>query len=166
MEGCWWSLVCWFDCCCCSCSVAELYHLFVTPWTAAHQSPLSSTVSQSLIKFVSFESVMPSNHLILCCPLLFCRQSFPTSGSFPMSWLFAWGGQRFGASASASGLPIQGWFPFILTSLTSLLSEGLSRIFCSTTVWKHQFLSAQVTLWSNSHICAWLLEVLFYLISF
>ena len=137
--------------------------LFVTPWTAAHQTSLSFIISWSLLKLMPIESMMPSNHLILFCS---CPQSFPASGSFPMSWLFAWGGQRFGASASASGLPIQGWFPFILTSLTSLLSEGLSRIFCSTTVWKHQFLSAQVTLWSNSHICAWLLEVLFYLTSF
>ena len=148
MEGCWWSLVCWFDCCCCSCSVAELYHLFVTPWTAAHQSPLSSTISQSLIKFVSFESVMPSNHLILCCPLLFCHQSFPTSGSFPMSRLFAWGGPSTGASASASVPPvnIQGWFSLGMTDLISLLSKGLARVLCSTTIQKHWFFDTQPSL--------------------
>ena len=62
--------------------------LFVTPWTAACQAPLSFTISQSLLKFMSIELVMLSNHLILCCPFLFCLQSFPVLRSFPMSWLF------------------------------------------------------------------------------
>ena len=86
--------------------------------------------------------------------------SFLASGSFPMSRLFTSGGQSIGASASASVLPMntQGWFPFGLTGLISLLSKGLSRIFSSTTVWKHQFFSAQPSLWSNSHIHTWLLE--------
>ena len=69
-------------------------HLFAaTPWAAAHQGPLSSTVSQSLLRPMSTEWVMPSNHLTLCCPLSFCPQSFPASGSFPMRWLFKSGGQ-------------------------------------------------------------------------
>ena len=87
--------------------------LFVTPWTAAHQSSLSSTVSQSLLKFMSVESVVPSNHLILCCPFSSCPQSFPASGSFSVSWLFASGGRNIGASASASVFPVNilGWFP-------------------------------------------------------
>ena len=74
--------------------------------------------------------------------------------------LFASGGQRIGASASAAVLPmnIQGWFPLVLTGLISLMSKGLSRVFSSTTVWKHQFFSAQSSLWSNSHIHTWLLE--------
>ena len=106
---------------------------------------------------VHWESVMPSNHLILCCPLLLLPQSFPASGSSWMSQFFALGGQSFGASASASVFPmnIEGWFPLGLTGLISLLSKGLSRIFSSTSFWKHQFLSVQPSLWSNSHIHTW-----------
>ena len=91
-----------------------------------------------------------------------CPQSFPASRSFPMSQFFASGGQSIGdsTSASASVLPmsIQGWFPLGLTGLISLLSKGLSRVFSSTTVQKHQFLSVQLSLWSNSRIHAWLLD--------
>ena len=81
-----------------------------------------------------------------------CLQFFPASGSFPVSRLFASGGQSIGALASASVLPmnIQGWLPLGLTGLISLLSRGLSRVFSSTKVWKHQFFSAQPSLWSNS----------------
>ena len=67
--------------------------LFATPWTAAHQASLTITNSQSLLRLVSIESVMPSNHLVLCCPLFLCLQSFPASGPFPMSELFTSGGQ-------------------------------------------------------------------------
>ena len=100
--------------------------LFVTPWTAACQASLSFTVSQSLLKFMYIESVMPSNHLILCLTLSSCLQSFPASGSFPKSRLSVSGGQSIGASAWASTLPvnIQGWFPLRLTGLISLLSKG------------------------------------------
>ena len=89
-------------------SVQSLSHvqLFVTPRTAAHQASLSITNSQSLLKLMSIESVMPSNHLILCCPLLLHLQSFPASGSFPLSQFFVSGGQSIGVSASASVLPI------------------------------------------------------------
>ena len=75
-----------------------------------------------------------------------CPQSFPSSGSFPMSWLFPPGGQSIGASVSVSVLSmnIQGWFPLGLTGLISLQSEELSRVFYNTTVWKHQFLGAQL----------------------
>ena len=91
--------------------------VFVTPWTAAHQLPLSSTISCSLLKFISIELVMLYTHLILCYPLLLCLQSFPASGSFPMSQLFTSGGQSIGASPSAPVLPmnIQGWIPLALT---------------------------------------------------
>ena len=104
--------------------------LFATPWTIAHQAPLSSTVSWTLLEFTSTKSVMLSNHLIFYCPLLLYLQSFLASGSFPMSWLFPSGGQNTGASASASVPPlnIQGWFPLGLTILISLLSKGLSRV--------------------------------------
>ena len=88
----------------------------------------------------------------------FCLQSFPASGSFPMSQFFASGGQSTGASASASVLPtyIQGWFPLGWTGLISLQSKGLSRVFSSTTIQKHQFSGAQPTLWSTFHIWTWL----------
>ena len=84
--------------------VQSLSHvqLFATPWTAAHQASLSFTISRSLLKLMSIESVMPSNHLLLCCPL----QCFPASGSFPVIQFFASGGQSIGASASASVLPM------------------------------------------------------------
>ena len=77
------------------------------PWTAACQAPLSSTVSRSLLKFMSIGLVMPSNHLILCHPFLLFLQSFPASGSFPMSRLFAWGSQSIGTSASVLPMNIQ-----------------------------------------------------------
>ena len=87
-------------------------------------------------------------------------QSFPASESLPMSQLFISGGQSIGVSASASALPmnIQGLFPLGLTGLISLLSKRLSRVFSSTTVWRHQFSGACSFLLSSSHICAWLLE--------
>ena len=78
---------------------------FATPWTVARRASLPFTISQSLLKRMSIQSVMPSNHLILCRPLL-CLQSFPASGSFLMSRLLASGGQSIGASASASVLPM------------------------------------------------------------
>ena len=79
---------------------------FVTPWTAAHQTPLFSTISWSSLKFMSIELVMLSNHLILCHPFFFYCQSFPASGSFPVNQLFTLGGQSNGASASVSVLPV------------------------------------------------------------
>ena len=92
---------------------------------------------------------MPSKHLILCCHILLLPSVFPASGSFPMSWLFASGGQRIGGSGSASVLPmnIQGWFPLGLTGLISLQSKGLSRVFSSTTVQKHQLKKRASVLW-------------------
>ena len=101
--------------------------LFVTPWTVAHQASLFITISWSLLKLMSIVLVVPSNHLVLCHPLLFLPQSCPASGSFLMSRLFASGGQSIGASALASVLPmnIQGWFPLGWTGLISLQSKGL-----------------------------------------
>ena len=127
-----------------------------TPWTAAHQASLST--SWSLLKLMSIESVMPSNHLILVVPFRSCLQSFPASGSFPMSQFFASGGQSTGASVSVLPKNIQDWFPLGLTGLISLQSKGLSRVFSNTTVQKHQFFNNQLSLWSNSHIHTWLLE--------
>ena len=117
--------------------------LFATPWTAARQASLSINNSQSLIQLMSIELVMPSNHVILCHPFSSCLQFFPASESFPMSPFITSGGQRIGASASASVLPmnIQDWFPLGLTGLISLQSNGLSRVFSNTTVQKHQDLN-------------------------
>ena len=90
----------------------------------------------------------------------FCLPSFPASGSFPMSQMFTSGSLSIGVSASASVLPmtIQGWFPLGLTGLVLLQSKCLSRVFSSTTVWKHQFFTALLSLWSNSYNHTWLLE--------
>ena len=119
------------------CSIAQLCP------TLYNQASLSFTISQSLLKLMSIELVMLSNHLILCHPLLL-PLVFLRSESFPMIQLFTSGGQSIGASASASVLPmnIQGWFPLGLTGLISLQSKGLSRVFSNTTVRKHQFFGA------------------------
>ena len=134
--------------------------LFATPWTAARQASLSITNSPSLLKFMSVDSVMPSNHLIFCWFFFSQLQSFPSSESFQMSQLFTSGGQSTGVSGSASDLPmnIQDWFPLGLTDLISLQSKGFSRVLYNTTVQKNQLFSAQLSLESNSHIHTWLLE--------
>ena len=107
---------------------------FATPRTAARLDSLSFTISWSLLKLMSIESVILSNHLILCHSLPLCLQSSPASGSFPMSRRFASGGQSTGASTLASVFPtnIQGLFPLGLTDWISLLSKGPSSIFSST----------------------------------
>ena len=136
--------------------VQSLSHvrLFATPWTAARQASLSITNSQSLANLCSLtqwchptisSSVIPfSSHL----------QSFPASGCFPRSQLFTWGSQGIGVSASASVLlmNIQDWSPLGWTGWISLQCKGLSRVFSNTTVQKHQFFSAQLSLQSNSHL--------------
>ena len=118
----------------------------LSPGVCSNSCPLSQwcylAVSSSVIPFSS------------------CPQSFPESGSFSMSQLFASSGQSIGVSASASVLPvnIQAWFPLGLTGLISLQPKGLSRVFSNTTIRKHQFSGGRPSLWSNSHICTWLLE--------
>ena len=118
---------------------------------------LSLTISQSLPKFMSITWVMPSSHIFLCRSLYLLPSIFPSMGSFPVSRHFASGGQSIGASASASVLPMnsQGWFPLGSPGLISLLSKGLSRLFTSTTVWRHQFFGAPPSLWSSSYNCTW-----------
>ena len=139
-------------------SVQLLVWLFATPWTAARQASLSITSSQSLLKLMSIESVMSSNHLILCHPLLLLPSIFPSIRLFSkesvlcIRWPKYW---RFSISPSSE---YQGWFPLGLTGLISLQFKELSRVFSSTVFQKHQFFSAQPSLWSNSHIHTWLLE--------
>ena len=127
--------------------------LSMTPWTAAYQASLSFTNSWSLSKLTSMEPVMPSNHLILCHPLL-PPSIFPASGSFPVSLFFTSGGQSIGVSASASVLPvnIQDCFPLGWTGWISLQSKGLSRVFSNITVQKHQFFGAQLALIDNGKL--------------
>ena len=144
-----------------SCSVAQscptlrphgLQHSFPypspSPGACSNSCPLSRwcypTISSSVIPFSS------------------CPQSFPASGSFLMSRLFASSGQSIGASVSVLVLlmNIQDWFPLGLTGWISLQPKGLSRVFSNTTVQNHQFFGAQPSLWSNSHIRTWLMEKL------
>ena len=132
-------------------SVRSLSHvrLFVTPWTITCQASLSITNSWSLLKLMSIESVMPSNHLILCCPLFLLPSIFPSIRVFSnelvlfIRWPKYW---RFSFSASVLPINIQDWFPLRLTGLISLLSKGLSRVFSNTIVQKHQFFSAKLSL--------------------
>ena len=124
------------------------------PWTAAYQASLSFTICWSLLRLMSIEPVMPSNHFILCCPLLLPPSIFPASGSFPMSGLFASGGQSIGTSVSVSilSMNIQDWFPLGWTGWISLQSKRLSRVFSNTTVQNHQFFTTQTSSRSNFHI--------------
>ena len=123
--------------------------LFATQWTAACQANLSIINSQSLLKLMSIELVMPSNHLILCHPLLLPPSVFPSIRVFSNESFLRIRWPKFiGVSASASVLPmnIQDWFPLGWTGLISLLSKGLSRVFSNTTVQKNQFFSVQFSL--------------------
>ena len=129
--------------------------LFATPWTAAHQANLSITNSQSLFKLMSIELVMPSNHLILCYPLLL-PSIFPSIRVSSSESVLHITWPKYWSITSVSVLPmnIQGLFPLELTGLISLQSKGLSRIFSNTTIQKHQFFGAQLSLWSISHLHA------------
>ena len=120
----------------CCFSVTRSCLTLCAPRTEAHQAPLSSTISQSLLKFMSIESKMLSNHLIFCCAFLlssFFLQSFPTSGHFPMNQFFPSCDQSIEASVSASAsvllMNFKDWFPLGLTGFISSLSKGLSRVF-------------------------------------
>ena len=128
--------------------------LFATPWTPARRASLSITNSQSLLKLMSMSQCCHQAISASVVPFSSCPQSLPASGSFPMSQLFASGGQSIGVSASASVLPMntQDWSPLGWTGLISLQSKGLSRVFSNTTVQTHQFFGAQPSSQSNSHI--------------
>ena len=132
----------------------SLVSLFVTPWAAAYQASLSITNSRTLHKFLSMESLMPSNHLILCHPLLLLPSIFPSNRVFssesalhirwPEYWSFSF---SIHPSNEYSGLISLGW-----TGWSSLQSKGLSRVFSNTTVEKHEFFGTQPSSQSNSHI--------------
>ena len=124
----------------CCCSVAKSCPTLWTPWTAACQAPLSSTISQSLLRFMSIESVVLSNHLILCRPLLVLSSIFPRINESVQSInqsnesVLCISGQSIGALASVLPVTIQDWFPLGLTGLIYLQSKGLSRVFSNTIV--------------------------------
>ena len=148
------------------CSVQSLSHvqLFATPWIAARQASLSITNSQSSLQLMSIESVMPSNHLILCRPLFLPPSILPSIRVFsnestlhrrwPKYWSFSFSispsSEYPGMISLQSGLD---W-----TGLISWQSKGLSRVFSNTTVQKYQFFSTQISSQSNSHIHTWPLE--------
>ena len=138
----------------------SLVRLFATPWITARQASLSITNSRSSHRLTFIESVSHPAVSSSVVPFSSCPQSLPASESFPMSQLFAWGGQSTGLSALASFLPkkSQGWSPSEWTVWISLQSKGLSRVFSNTTVQKHQFFSTQLSSQSNSHIHTWPLE--------
>ena len=131
----------------------------VTPGPAACQTSLSFTTSQSLLKLMSIELMMPSSHLILCHPILLLPSIFPTIRVFsdesvlhlrwPKYWSFS-----FSTSSSSEYSRLISF----RIDLISLLSKGPSTVVSSTKVWKHQFLGIQPSLWSSSHIRTWLLE--------
>ena len=140
--------------------------LFETPWIAAQQDSLSITNSWSLLKLLSIASLMLFNHLILCHPLLLLPSIFPSIRVFsnesvlcirwPKYWSFSF---SFSPSNEYSGLISLGWTDWI-----SLQPKGLSRVFSNTTVQKHQFFGAQLSLEFNSSIYTWLLEKPFQMI--
>ena len=131
-------------------SVQLLSHvqLFVTPWTVARQASLFITNSQSLLKLMSIELVMSSNHLILCCPLLLLLSIFLSIRVFSNESVLHIRWPKIWSFSSASILPmnIQDWFPLGWTGWIPLQSKGLSRVFSNTTVQKHQFFSTQLSL--------------------
>ena len=143
-------------------SVQSLSHvrLFVTPQITARQASLSITNSWSSLRLMSIELVMPSSHLISCCPLLLLPpiplsiRVFSNESTLLMRWPKYW---SFSFSISPP-MNTQDWSPLERTGWVSLQSKGLSRVFSNTTAQKHQFFSAQLSSQSNSHIHTWPLE--------
>ena len=133
---------------------------FTIPWTAVCQASLFITNSWSLLNSCPSSQWCHPAVSSSVVPFSSCLQSFPASGPLSMSQFFASGGQNIRVSTSAPVLPrnIQGWFPLGLPGLISLQFKGLLRVFTSAILQKHQFLSAQPSLWSNSHIHTWILE--------
>ena len=142
--------------------VQSLSHvwLFVKLWPAAHQASLSFTISQSLLKLMSFESMMSSNHFVLCCPLLLLPSIFPRIRVFsnqsdlrirwPKYWSF-----RLSTSPSNEN---SGLISFRIDWFNLLAVQGTLSIFSNITIQKHYFFGTQPSLWPNSHIHTWLLE--------
>ena len=133
------------------CIVVQLLkhvQLFGTPWTAVCLASLSFTISRSLLKFMSIEWVMLSNHLIYCRPLLLLPAIFPSMRVFSSDVAFCITWPKYWSFSFSNSIlmNIQGWFPLGLTGLISMQSKGLSRVLSSTTIWKHQLFSTQSSL--------------------
>ena len=135
-------------------SVQSLRHvqLLVAPWTAACQASLSITNSRSLLKLMSIELLMPSNHHILCCPLLLLSSIFTSIRVFSKESVLCIRWPKYWRFSFSLPMNIQDLFPLGWTGCFSLKSKGLSRVLSNTRVQKHQFFGAQLSLWSNSHI--------------
>ena len=135
--------------------------LFMIPWIASHQASLSFSNSWCLLRLTSFDLMMPSNHVILCCPLFLLLSSFPSIRVFSYESVLhiRWPKYQSFSFSINIHLPVntQGW-SLGLTGLISFLSKGLSRVFSSTIVQRHRFFGTQPFLLSSSHICTWLLE--------
>ena len=134
---------------CYCCWVAKLCLILCDPMDVTHQASLSSTISQNLLKSMSIELVMLSNHLVLCRPLLLLPAKFPSIRVFSSELALC---IRISPSNEYSGLIF-----FRVDWFDPLQSKGLSIIFSSATVWKHQFFGTHASLWFNSHVCTWLL---------
>ena len=136
--------------------------LFATPWIAAHQASLSITNSRSSLRLTSIESVMPSSHLILCCPLFLLPPIRPSIRVFSNESTLCMRWPKYWSFTLTSFLPknTQGWSPSEWTGWISLQSKELSRVFSNIAVQKHQFFGAQPSSQSNSHIHTWSLEKL------
>ena len=145
----------------CSVQLLSCVWLFASPWTEHTRLPYpSSTPGACLLKLMSIKLVMPSNHLILCHPLLLPPSIFPSIRVFSIEsvlWM-RWPIIRVSVSASVLPMNIKDWSPLGLTGWISLQSKGLSRVFSNTTVQKHLFFGTQLSLSSSSHIHTWLLE--------
>ena len=155
-ETIFWKNVCleWIFTCCCSVMSDSLWPHGLQHTRLPCSSPTPGACSNSCSLSQWWHPTISSSVV----PFSSCLKSFPASGSFLMSQFFSSGGPSIGASASVLPMNIQGWFPFGWTSPISLLSKGPSRVFSRTPVRKHHFFDSQPSLWSNSHIYAWLLE--------
>ena len=124
----------------------------MTPWTTARQAPLSFTISQSLLQFMSLELVAVSDHLIFCCPLLLLPSSFPSIRVFSSEFAVRIRWPKYWSFSISPSSEYSGLISFRMTDLISLQSTGLSRVFFNTTVQKYQFFGAQPSLWSITSI--------------
>ena len=151
-------IVCFILCDFCCCSVAKSCPTLCDPMGFSIPGSPSPSLSPGVYSNSCPLSQWCHPNISSCVAPSPAFNLFPASGSFPVRELLTSGGQRIKASVKVLPRNIQDWFPLGLTSLIALLSKGLSGVFSSTTVWKHQFFSTQASLWFNSHIHTWLLE--------
>ena len=138
----------WIKCLCCS--VVQLCPGLCNSMDCSMPGLSVHCCLWCLLKLMSIESVMPSNHLILCCPLLLLPSNFPSTGVFSNDRIISSSGQSIGAPTTVLLLNTQDWFPLGLTGLIFLQSKGLSRVFSNYTFQKHHFFRSQLSLYSNS----------------